>query len=147
MKLTYIRVSLGASIKFCNLGNIKSINKCSPYLWSQPWKVKVRYKFILDYLCILEQKITRHYIDVAHHYIYHSQTSIEHYVCSPPDILKYSADIDISRQCTGTPVMASKNMSLYFNPDEVFISLFINVVLVFIKYISTVALYFTQSFQ
>ena len=34
--LTYIRVSLGASIKFCNFRNIKSINKCSPYLWSQP---------------------------------------------------------------------------------------------------------------
>lgn len=62
---------------------------------------------------------TRYCIDVVHHYIYHSQTSIEHYVCSPPDIPKYLEDIDISRQCTGTPVMASKNMSLYFNPEEV----------------------------
>ena len=55
---------------------------------------------------------TRHCIYVAHHYIYHSQTSIEHYVFSPPGIPEYLEDIDISRQCTGTPVMASKNMSL-----------------------------------
>ena len=66
-------------------------------------------------------RITRHCIYVAHHYIYHSQISIEHYVFSPPGIPEYLEDIDISRQCTGTPVMASKNMLLYFKPNEVFI--------------------------
>ena len=59
---------------------------------------------------------TRHCIDVAHHYIYHSQTSIEHYVFSLPDIPEYLEDIDISLQCTGTPGIASKNMSPYFDP-------------------------------
>ena len=61
---------------------------------------------------IYNYHFTRHCIYVAHHYIYHSQISIEHYVFSPPDIPEYLEDIDISRQCTGTPVMASKNMSL-----------------------------------
>ena len=57
-----------------------------------------------------------YFLEVAHYYNYHSQTSIERYVCSPPDIQEYLEDIDISLQCTGTPGIVSKNMSPYFDP-------------------------------
>ena len=147
--LTYIRVSLGASIKFCNFRNIKSINKCSPYLWSQPQKAKVSYKCIPDYLYMLYYMIIiLHFIVQKWHIIIitipkHQSNIMFVLLRTFRSIQKISTYLSNVLAHLGLQVKICRHILI----QNKYLYPFLNVILVFIKNISTVALYFTQSFQ